>query len=90
MSFSKDLFLKDKALAKYWVSIARDDRFARIVTFARGAVMEALPRQEQLQGAEMVIDVLLHIADNPEDAPPFPSPGLIHNIDSKPEKPKPS
>lgn len=80
---AKQLFLRDKPLAGYWVAIARADDFARVCTYARAELMEGRPTQEQLTGAEMILDVLTRLADNEEPDVPFPSPGLHHNIDSK-------
>lgn len=79
---AKEIFLKDE-LAKWWVSIARDDRFGRVLTFARAETMEMRPTQEQLTGAEMMLSTLMTLSDNQEASMPFPSPKLVHKMPVK-------
>lgn len=85
---AKDIFLKDE-LAKWWVSIARDDRFGRVLTFARAETMEMRPTQEQLTGAEMMLSTLMTLSDNEDTLQKFPSPGLVHKMPDKKKTDKP-
>jgi hypothetical protein len=74
-------FLRNKELCKYWVSIARDQRFADLITHCRAAMIESRPTQEMIEGAESFIDILETICDNEGSDMPFPSPGLHHDVD---------
>jgi hypothetical protein len=90
---AKTNFLKNRELAKYWVSIARDQRFAEVITHARAILCESRPDKPGIEGAESFVSILETMVDGPENDVPFPSPGLHHNADTLPpkqgEEPKP-
>lgn len=82
---AKTNFLHNKELAKWWASIAHDSRFTDVLTHARSFIMESTPERSVVQGAEHLISVLETMTDNPETGMDFPSPGLVHNVDSMPD-----
>lgn len=82
MSASKDIFLKDKELVKWWVSVTHNDRFEAILTFARAEIMENRPTQDQMIGSELLIHTLSTLAETEAASFDFPNPGLHHMADS--------
>ena len=93
MTQAKALFLKpDKdgqSLAQWWVAIARDDRFDRVLLHLRASLLESAPTPEEQRGIQLALDNLLTLADNENQTIPFPSPGLHHHFD-KTTKHKPA
>lgn len=87
---SKALFLKSKDVPAFWASICGNDNFEIVLTFARSEFAESQPTQDELKGAEKFIQILRTISSNEESNLPFPSAGLIHQIDKMPDKPKES
>lgn len=79
---AKNNFLYDKKLAAWWASIAHDSRFTEVLTHARSAIVETRPERPEVQGAERLIGILETMSDNPESNLEFPSPGLVHNVDT--------
>lgn len=75
-------FQRNRELVKWWVSIARDDRFELVITHAKAILMSNLKNSDQIQGVESLIATLETMTDNPEGDTPFPTPGLIHYLDS--------
>ena len=85
---AKDQFLRDKKLSGEWNNIVKGECFEKAMLHVRCALMETGPTREALVGAEHVIHLMEVIAENTEIPFEFPNPGLHHNIDSMPEKPK--
>lgn len=85
---AKALFLRNSDLAKYWVTIARDDRFSHVLVFAKSAMMEGNPTKEQIEGVERFCLLLETLADNEEGAGIIPTPGIFHEPDRMPAKPQ--
>lgn len=85
---SKEQFLRDKKLAGEWNSITKGETFEKVMLHVRCAMMETAPSREELIGAEHVIHLMSNIAENEAQPFDFPSPGLHHEIDAMPEKPK--
>ena len=88
MSDSKEIFLKDKELAKWWVGVTRDSRFTAVLTYGRAEIMEARPTQEQMVGAELLIHTLTNLPETDAAEFDFPNPGLHHQAEVS--KPRPN
>lgn len=84
----KSIFLKDKDLAKWWVSVAHDDRFEKVASFVLAEIALSAPNQPYLEGAKGVLDTMATISDNPVDLLDSVSPGMKHAVESMPERPK--
>lgn len=87
---AKNLFLKEKDLAPYWVKIAHDSQFEHVLMFARAEFIETQPTQDEIRGAERFITLLQTLSENEPQFTELPSPGLHHLVDKLPEKPKSS
>lgn len=83
---AKELFLKDKELAAWWVSVCHDDRFERVLLYVRSALMDTQPERTEIKGAETVLAFLATISDNDPDILGLANPGLHHMIDKMPDK----
>ena len=79
---------RDKELCAYWVAIAHDDRFDRVIALARAKLSESAIEREQMTGVNEFIRTLRTITDNEDGATEFPSAGLIHNVFKEPEIPR--
>lgn len=85
MTSSKALFLRKspdgtQSLASWWASIVHDDRFQLVMACARAETMESRPSQEQIIGAEIMLQTLQTLSDNEPDLSEYPSPGLQHSF----------
>ncbi len=86
---AKSNFLKRRELTKWWVAVSHDDRFAEVITHARAMMLETVPERVAVAGAEEFIKILENMTEGPENNVPFPSPGIIHNIDTNGPRPNP-
>lgn len=84
---AKALFLRDKDLAKWWVAVAHDSRFEQACAYALVDFLSGPRTADEVQGAKDFINSLGTITDNTVDVLDVVSPGLIHNMESMPEKP---
>lgn len=84
---AKENFLRDKDLVKWWVSITHDPRYDAVVTHARSMIMESAMERAEMVGARHILGVLETMAETPDKAFEFPSPGVIHNVDKMPDPP---
>lgn len=84
----KEQFLKDKELAKWWASIAHDERFEKALVYCQAQFMQSRPDTAQLSGVLAFIDTLLAISDNaPSDFDlSAANPGMHHDVDQMPKK----
>lgn len=87
MNSSKQQFLKDKELAKWWASIVGDERFDKVCTYLRASVMEEAPSKELISGVVQTLHILSTITQGEESFRDFPNPGLHHQAETS--KPKP-
>lgn len=85
MSSIRELFQREKELALWWGQIARDDRFAKVCTYARAEMMQAKPSQAASEGAEYILRLQTELAEADESQADFPSPGLHHEFFTKVE-----
>lgn len=88
MTASKEIFLRNRELAKWWASITHDNRFTEVATFARAEIMEQRPTQDQMVGAELLIHTLSTLPEGEANPFEFPTPGLHHQSDKPPVRPK--
>lgn len=85
---SKELFLKNKALANKWREMATSDDFAAVLIFARSEIVSHAPDQAELRGVERLAHTLRTLADA-EDAPfEWPTSGINHHPEAPPERPE--
>jgi len=84
----KSLLLKDRELSKWWQSFVTHDNFEKVSAFARSEFFSHVQGQERNLGAEAMLTMLTHFAENESEAPPFPTPGLQHQMPPKPQPEK--
>jgi hypothetical protein len=90
MGAAKDHFLKDKDAAAKLNACAHADWFQHAIILARSEVADSGASAEENRGARKLADTLLQFGDpDPEGAQPFPSSGLVHDLDIKPREKKP-
>ena len=88
---ASELLRQDKDLCGWWVSVAHDDRFDRVIALSRAKLSESAIDQQQMKGANQFILTLRTITDNEDELNEFPTPGLVHDLAPKikpKEKPK--
>lgn len=97
----KAVFLEDKELVKWWVSVVHDSRFEKVCSLALAAYCHRVIDIAQLSGAQGMLDLLSTFSDSAPTVSRFPSPGLIHETpkrtieeappsSSPPPQPKPT
>jgi hypothetical protein len=86
---SKEMFLSNTELSKWWSSIASDSRFDMVLLYASGCAIEAIPSAEQREGALRMKDILLTIANKEADPVQFVKTGLSHDLEPKSRALKP-
>lgn len=91
----KAVFLEDKELVKWWVSVVHDSRWEKVGSLALATLaMRQSLTIEQLTGATEFAKILLTLPDSVPVSTRFPSPGLIHEtpkrIVDNPTQPSPA
>lgn len=84
---TKELFLSDKELSKFWAGITGSKEFEKVLVYARASFFEMKPDRVQSEAVETFCDMLSHLAENRPEGVRFPSPGLRHDLDN-PQKGK--
>ena len=88
MTTAKHIFLRKEpgkqSLSEWWVAVVHHENFEMVMTCARAEAMETGLTQEQMKGAEMMLATLLTLPDNEPAFEPYPSPGLVHKMPTKP------
>ena len=82
MNPSKSLFQRDKELAQWWAAVAHDERFAKVLIYARSEFLDTNMDGARLTGAKNFEQVLLSLSDSENETPfRYPDPQLHHDID---------
>ena len=84
---TRELFLKDRALADRWRKITHGEDFERVLTYARAHIAEGGSSLEELRGVERLAHALLNMAEAEEKPFAFPTSGLHHQPEIMPERP---
>ena len=89
----KSVFLEDKELVKWWVSVVHDPRFEKVAVLSIACICQRARNKDHMDGAGDVLDVMEHLADPLPSSTHFPSPGLVHEtpkrITDQPKTDKP-
>lgn len=84
---TRDIFNRDKELRNWWIQVTTHDNFERVQMYARSAFLDLLPSKEELNGARMLEQLQMGLADRPDESQHLPSPGLHHQIEPMPSQP---
>jgi hypothetical protein len=76
----KAVFLEDKELVKWWVSVVHDSRFDKVCTLAMASLATQKPPSGHLEGSLAFVDILVTFPEPVPTAAHFPSPGLVHDL----------
>ncbi len=74
----QDLLRRDKALTEWWAGVVRDPKFDQVTAMCRADLFSSAISYECVVGANKMVELLETIAGVGLDAPPYPSPGIIH------------
>jgi hypothetical protein len=77
---AKAVFLQDKDLVNWWVSVVHDSRYEKVMALGLATLAMKKPPTEVLMGACELDTILTTFPDPDFTSKPFPSPGLVHEI----------
>ena len=84
MGAAKDLFLKKKpgeqSISQWWASVIHDEKFEMVRTCARAELFEQGLSNEQMTGAQFMLNTLESLPEGEAQPTRFPSPGLHHRM----------
>lgn len=79
---AKELFRQDKDLTVWWISVANDSRFEKVLVYARADLLEEVPDTQILQGVKALQETLLNLAQPLMEPTVMPASGLHHFPDT--------
>jgi len=74
----RDLLIKNKELAKWWVQITHDERFDQVIALVLAELAESCNSWERLRGGNESLNLLKRITDNQDCGKVYPSAKLDH------------
>jgi hypothetical protein len=78
MDTGKDILLKNKPLAEWWISVANDNRFSEVIALVRSDLCFNPWGREEFSAANSALNALAQIVASDRVSTEMPKSGIIH------------